>query len=64
MFNFNSKIVLCGGAGLVGQNLVHILIESGYTNITVIDKHERNLQILKNYYLRFRYGSNFIGNIR
>jgi nucleoside-diphosphate-sugar epimerase len=50
MFNFKSKIVLCGGAGLVGQNLVHILIESGYTNITVIDKHKRNLQILKNFY--------------
>lgn len=50
MFNFNSKIIVCGGAGLVGQNLVHILIESGYTNIAVIDKHKTNLQILKNFY--------------
>jgi nucleoside-diphosphate-sugar epimerase len=48
MLDFNSKIILCGGAGLVGQNLAHILIKNGYKNITVIDKHENNLKILKN----------------
>jgi|TARA_B110000967_G_C18896311_1_gene570908 nucleoside-diphosphate-sugar epimerase len=48
MINFNSKIVLCGGAGLVGMNLVHRLIQRGHTNICVIDKHKANLKILKN----------------
>lgn len=40
------KIVLPGGAGLVGQNLVARLRAKGYTDITVIDKHEANLAIL------------------
>jgi nucleoside-diphosphate-sugar epimerase len=42
-----SKILLPGGAGLVGQNLVVQLKEKGYTNITVIDKHHDNIQVLK-----------------
>jgi nucleoside-diphosphate-sugar epimerase len=41
------KIVLPGGAGLVGQNLVTRLISKGYTNVVVIDKHEKNLEKLK-----------------
>jgi nucleoside-diphosphate-sugar epimerase len=41
------KIVLPGGAGLVGQNLVTRLISKGYTNVVVIDKHEINLEKLK-----------------
>lgn len=41
------KIVLPGGAGLVGQNLVARLIVKGYSNIIVIDKHKANLSILK-----------------
>lgn len=41
------KIILPGGAGLVGQNLVARLKAKGYTNIVVIDKHENNLEILK-----------------
>lgn len=41
------KIILPGGAGLVGQNLVARLIAKGYTNIIVIDKHNANLEILK-----------------
>ena len=41
------KIVLPGGAGLVGQNLVARLRAKGYTNIIVLDKHERNLAKLK-----------------
>lgn len=43
----DSKIVLPGGAGLVGQNLVARLKAKGYTNITVIDKHRSNLDTLK-----------------
>lgn len=42
------KIVLPGGAGLVGQNLVARLKEAGYKDIVVIDKHHKNLEILKN----------------
>lgn len=43
----DEKIVLPGGAGLVGQNLVACLKTNGYTNIVVIDKHRANLEILK-----------------
>lgn len=42
----NAKIVLPGGAGLVGQNLVSQLRDRGYRNIVVIDKHQANLDIL------------------
>ena len=41
------KIILPGGAGLVGQNLVARLNSKGYTDIVVIDKHRKNLEILK-----------------
>jgi nucleoside-diphosphate-sugar epimerase len=41
------KVVLPGGAGLVGQNLVARLRAKGYTDVVVIDKHESNLAILK-----------------
>lgn len=37
------SIVLPGGAGLVGQNLVVRLRDRGYRNITVLDKHVANL---------------------
>ncbi|WP_286019423.1 NAD-dependent epimerase/dehydratase family protein [Candidatus Venteria ishoeyi] len=39
-------MVLTGGAGLVGQNLVVRLKEKGYKNLLVIDKHAHNLAIL------------------
>ena len=42
-----SKVVLPGGAGLVGQNLVARLKAKGYSNIIVLDKHTENLAILK-----------------
>jgi len=42
-----SKIVLPGGAGLVGQNLVAQLKQSGYSNLVVLDKHRSNLATLK-----------------
>lgn len=47
MNNLHKKILLPGGAGLVGQNLVARLKERGYKNIVVIDKHRKNLEILK-----------------
>ena len=43
----DAKIVLPGGAGLVGQNLVARLLAKGYTNIVVLDKHRANLAVLK-----------------
>ena len=42
-----SKILITGGAGLVGQNLVHQLVASGYGNIVVLDKNPTNLEILQ-----------------
>jgi nucleoside-diphosphate-sugar epimerase len=41
------KIILPGGAGLVGQNLVARLQDRGYTNIVVLDKHQTNLDVLR-----------------
>ncbi len=43
----NEKLILPGGAGLVGQNLVARLIEKGYSNIVVLDKHRANIEVLK-----------------
>lgn len=43
----NRKVVLPGGAGLVGQNLVARLKARGYTNIVVLDKHRANIEVLK-----------------
>lgn len=44
----NTKIILPGGAGLVGQNLIARLKAKGYTNIIVLDKHRANLKVLQN----------------
>lgn len=41
------KILLPGGAGLVGQNLVARLRAKGYKNIIILDKHQKNLATLK-----------------
>lgn len=41
------KILLPGGAGLVGQNLVARLKARGYRNIVVLDKHRANLEVLR-----------------
>jgi nucleoside-diphosphate-sugar epimerase len=43
----NLKILLPGGAGLVGQNLVAHLKRQGYSNLVVIDKHAANLAVLR-----------------
>lgn len=47
MKNLNEKIVLPGGAGLVGQNLVARLKDLGYSNIVVLDKHRANVEVLR-----------------
>ncbi|EEA00966.1 NAD-dependent epimerase/dehydratase [Burkholderia sp. H160] len=43
----NTRIILPGGAGLVGQNLVARLKQRGYTNLVVLDKHRANLDVLR-----------------
>ncbi len=43
----DKKIILPGGAGLVGQNLIARLKAKGFNNVVVIDKHKANLSILK-----------------
>ncbi len=43
----NQKIILPGGAGLVGQNLVARLKARGYTHIVVLDKHAANVEVLR-----------------
>jgi nucleoside-diphosphate-sugar epimerase len=42
-----NKIILPGGAGLVGQNLVARLKAKGHKDIIVLDKHRANLAVLK-----------------
>lgn len=45
--NLRQKIILPGGAGLVGQNLVARLKAKGYSNMVVLDKHRPNLEVLR-----------------
>ncbi len=45
--NKNDKIVLLGGAGLVGQNLVVQLKDEGFANLVVVDKHAPNVAVLR-----------------
>lgn len=42
----SNRIVLPGGAGLVGQNLVARLKAHGFDDIVVLDKHRANLEVL------------------
>ncbi len=46
----SQKIVLPGGAGLVGQNLVAHLKRKGYNNLVVLDKHRANLDVLRRFH--------------
>jgi nucleoside-diphosphate-sugar epimerase len=55
-FNHNSKIIIPGGAGLVGQNIIVRLKDKGYTNIVVLDKHEANVSILRKLHPDLRVG--------
>ncbi|MCP3871004.1 MAG: NAD-dependent epimerase/dehydratase family protein [Gammaproteobacteria bacterium] len=41
------RIVITGGAGLVGQNLIVHLKSRGYTDLVTIDKHLHNTRILQ-----------------
>lgn len=41
------KVILPGGAGLVGQNLVARFKAKGYNQIVVLDKHKANLAVLQ-----------------
>ena len=41
------RIIITGAAGLVGQNLIILLKEAGYSDIVAIDKHPTNTPILK-----------------
>ncbi len=43
----DDTIILPGGAGLVGQNLVARLKAKGYTQLVVLDKHRENLEVLR-----------------
>ena len=43
----NIKIILSGGAGVMGQNLVAQFKAKGYSNIDIIYKHQKNLEVLK-----------------
>ena len=45
--NRNSKIIIPGAAGLVGQNLIIQLKNKGYKNIVALDKHPKNVKVLK-----------------
>ena len=40
------KIIVTGGAGLVGQNLIQRLSKRGYSRIVAIDKHPANTTTL------------------
>jgi uncharacterized protein YbjT (DUF2867 family) len=46
-FNPSQKIILPGGAGLVGQNLIVRLKVRGYRDIVVLDKHRANLAVVR-----------------
>lgn len=41
-----SKILIPGAAGLVGQNLIVFLKQAGYNNLVAIDKHPHNTRML------------------
>lgn len=45
---FDSKpVVITGGAGLVGQNLIHTLKQNGCKHIVSIDRHAANNRVLR-----------------
>ncbi|HEY6822457.1 MAG TPA: NAD(P)-dependent oxidoreductase [Burkholderiales bacterium] len=41
------RVIITGGAGLVGQNLALMMKERGFSDIVVIDKHGGNLDVLR-----------------
>ena len=44
------KIILPGGAGLVGQNLVTHLKRNGFNDLVVLDKHRTNLELCRDFH--------------
>jgi nucleoside-diphosphate-sugar epimerase len=50
----SGKVVITGGAGLVGQNLIPRLTAKGFTEIVAIDKHPTNGKILEKYHPTIR----------
>ena len=48
------KIIVTGAAGLLGQNLIAELLAQGYGNITALDKHQGNLDILRSLHPQVR----------
>ncbi len=51
------KIIIMGGAGFVGRNLIRILKSKNYEvkNITVLDKEEKNLRYVRRYGVKAIY---------
>jgi nucleoside-diphosphate-sugar epimerase len=47
MVALQDKIVITGAAGLVGQNLILMLRERGYSNLVAIDKKKKNIEVLR-----------------
>jgi nucleoside-diphosphate-sugar epimerase len=45
MTNKNSRILITGGSGLVGQNLTEKLLKEGYTNLRV-NLHKRGVRTI------------------
>jgi nucleoside-diphosphate-sugar epimerase len=43
----NSRIIITGASGLLGQNTILLLQEKGYTNLLALDKHHKNIEILR-----------------
>ncbi len=45
--NLSDKIVVTGASGMLGQNVVLLLSEQGYSNVVAIDKHSENCKTLQ-----------------
>ena len=43
----DTRIVITGGAGLLGQNLIQRLAARGFSNLAAIDKHHANVEVLR-----------------
>ncbi len=43
----DTRIVITGAAGLLGQNLIQRLTARGFTNLAAIDKHQANVEVLR-----------------
>jgi len=49
-----NKIVITGGAGMIGQNLLTLLESRGHTNLTVLDRHPTNHALVRKYHPNVR----------